>query len=133
MNKIYSPKNKGISLVKRIRVESPSWCYLLLVLSALVDENVKNLNFLQSPSAPLPHTFSFLRRSLSTSSISSRQPSCMVWKLSCGARVNSDCRIRSSCSRITGNRGRSRGFERQHATDNIQNIEIFMIQYYMIQ
>lgn len=60
-------------------------------------------------------TFSFLLRSLRTSSISSRQPSCMVWKDSCGARVNSDCLIRSSCSRISGKRGRSRGFECQHA------------------
>lgn len=87
-----------------------------LMTSILMGETIsalKNLNFPR----PHHHTFSFLRRSRSTSSISNRQPSCMVWKDSWGARVNSDCLILSSCSRISGNRGLSRGFERQHAVE----------------
>lgn len=60
-------------------------------------------------------TFAFLRTSSSTSSISCRHSSCIVWKDSCGPRVNSDSRMLSSCSRISGNRGRSWGFIAQHA------------------
>jgi hypothetical protein len=56
-----------------------------------------------------------MRRPCSTSSISSFQSSCMVWKLSCGVCVNAEWTMASRAWRMSSNEGRRWGSGYQQA------------------
>lgn len=78
-------------------------------------------------------TFSFLRSSSRTASISCRQSSCMMWKLSCGVCVNEEWTMLSKSSRISSNDGRLWGSDSQHSETTMQNlvIKVMYIDYFI--